>query len=289
MKKRMLLLMTGAIVALASCSQADEMSMQPQEEGQLATFTIEAPATTRATVNNLTRYIVEAYEGTSATDAPVAREESGTPSLTLTLKKNTEYTFLFWADGGTAKTETTSGSGYWNTDDLKAVSITTDKKEEVGEAAYCLATTFNSKDFETNKNVTLKNATAQVNFMETGGLITDNNTLTVWYDAAIVLNVGTGKVSEIKGVFAHTFTGIEKAAKGTILATDYLLAPLGEEHLASLQIELNKETTKTISNVPFQQSYKTNIKGEYSVSDMFTFELTADDAWEGPDKEFPIN
>lgn len=284
MKKRMLLLMTGAIVALASCSQADEMPMQAQEEGQLATFTIEAPATTRAAVNNLTRYIVEAYEGSTATDAPVAREESASTSLTLTLKKNTDYTFLFWADRGTAKTEATPSSGYWNTDDLKAVTVTTGKESEVGEAAYCLATTFNSKDFEAKKNVTLKNATAQVNFVETGGLITENNTLAVRY-AGATLNVGTGKTTEATGDMTHTFTGIEKAAKDAILATDYLLAPLGEKRVVNLQITFNKETPKTVSNVPFQQSYKTNIKGEYSVFDTFAFELTADDEWGTPDKD----
>ena len=286
MKKRMLLLMTEAIVALASCSQADEMPMQPQEEGQLATFTIEAPGTTRAAVNNLTRYIVEAYEGSSATDAPVAREESASTSLTLTLKKNTDYTFLFWADRGTAKTEATPSSGYWNTDDLKAVTVTTGKESEVGEVAYCLATTFNSKDFEAKKNVTLKNATAQVNFVETDGLVTENNTLAVRYDVNNTeLNVGTGKVKDIIGFATHTFTGIEKAAKDAILATDYLLAPLGEERLLNLTITFNNEAPKDFTNVPFEQSYKTNIKGEYSVFGTFTFELTADDAWETPEKD----
>lgn len=285
MKKRMLLLMTGAIVALASCSQADEMPMQPQEEGQLATFTIEAPATTRAAVNNLTRYIVEAYEGASATGTPVAREESASTALTLTLKKNTDYTFLFWADKGTAKTDATPSSGYWNTNDLKAVTVTTGKESKTGEVAYCLATTFNSKDFEAKKNVTLKNATAQVNFVETGGLISENNTLAVKYAAGAMLNVGTSEVTETIGAITHTFTDIEKADKDAILATDYLLAPLGEKRVVNLQITFNKETPKTVSNVPFEQSYKTNIKGEYSVFGTFTFELTADDAWETPEKD----
>ena len=119
--------------------------------------------------HRLNRYIVEAYEGSPATGTPAARVEAATGTLTLGLKKNTEYTFLFWADKGTAKTGNSASSGYWNTDDLKAVTITSGKESTAGEAAYCFAKTFNSADFEANKAVTLKNATAQVCFIETAG------------------------------------------------------------------------------------------------------------------------
>lgn len=71
MKKSILSLIAGAIVALASCSQSDEMPGQPQEGEQLATFTIQTPVMTR-TAGKLGRYIVEAYEGNTATGTPVA-------------------------------------------------------------------------------------------------------------------------------------------------------------------------------------------------------------------------
>ena len=129
MKKSILSLIAGAIVALASCSQSDDMPGQPQEGVQTATFTIRTPAATRGTVTGLNRYIVEAYEGSPATGTPAARVEAATGTLTLGLKKNTEYTFLFWADKGTAKTGNSASSGYWNTDDLKAVTNT--KKTEL--------------------------------------------------------------------------------------------------------------------------------------------------------------
>lgn len=95
MKKSILSLIAGAIVALASCSQSDDMPGQPQEGVQTATFTIRTPAATRGTVTGLNRYIVEAYEGSPATGTPAARVEAATGTLTLGLKKNTEYTFLF--------------------------------------------------------------------------------------------------------------------------------------------------------------------------------------------------
>lgn len=289
MKKSILSLIAGAIVALASCSQSDDMPGQPQEGVQTATFTIQTPAVTRGAVAGLTRYIVEAYEGSTATGTPAARVEEATGTLTLGLKKNTEYTFLFWADKGTAKTEGAASSGYWNTDDLKAVSITSGKESTAGEAAYCFAKTFNSADFEANQTVTLKNATAQVCFIETAGLSATENKLKVTYSAGGTLNVGTGSVTEVGGAVTHTFTNIGQAAANATLATDYILAPKDEDKVLNLTIQLNTEAPKTIPNAPFRQCFSTHIKGEYSTLSRFTFSVTADDGWDGTNevKELP--
>ena len=289
MKKSILSLIAGAIVALASCSQSDDMPGQPQEGVQTATFTIQTPATTRGAVTGLSRYIVEAYEGSTATGTPAARVEEATGTLTLGLKKNTEYTFLFWADKGTAKNGGTASSGYWNTDDLKAVKITSGKESTAGEAAYCFAQTFNSADFEANKAVALKNATAQVCFIEAAGLSAADNTLEVTYSAGGTLNVGTGSVTDVGGAITHTFTSTGQVAANEILATDYILAPTGEDKVLNLTIQLNTEAPKSIPNVPFRQCFITNIKGEYSSLGRFTFTVTADDGWDGTNevKELP--
>lgn len=281
MKKSILSLIAGAVVALASCSQSDEMPGQPQEGVQTATFTIQTPATTRSAVTGLSRYIVEAYEGTTATGTPAARVEAATGTLTLGLKKNTEYTFLFWADKGTAKTGSAAGSGYWNTDNLKAVSITPGKESTAGEAAYCLARTFSSANFEANKAVTLKNATAQVCFVETAGLSAADNKLKVTYSAGGTLNVGTGSVTDVAEAVTHTFTNIGQVTANATLATDYILAPKGEDRVLNLTIQLNTEDPKSITNVPFRQCFSTHIKGEYSSLGQFTFTVTADNEWEG--------
>lgn len=290
MKKSILSLIAGAIVALASCSQTDEMPGQPQEGEQLATFTIQTPAVTRADVAGLSRYIVEVYEGTTATGTFAERVEDSAGTLIVHLKKNTDYTFLFWADKGTAKDESAgrASSGYWNTDDLKAVTVTSSKKSDKGEAAYCLVKTFNSKDFTANGTVVLKNATAQVNFVESSGLLSTNNTLAVTYAAGATLNVGTGKVTEVSGAITHTFTGIGQVSANTTLATDYILAPKGEQMVRDLTLKLNTEDPKSVTNVPFEQRFITNIKGEYSSLGQFTFTITADDTWETPDNEYSL-
>ena len=286
MKKSILSLIAGAIVALASCSQSDDMPGQPQEGVQTATFTIRTPAVTRTTVTGLTRYIVEAYEGSTATGTPAARVEAATGTLTLGLKKDTEYTFLFWADKGTAETGGTTSSGYWDTKDLKAVAITPGKESTAGEAAYCLTRTFNSADFEANKAVALKNATAQVCFIETAGLSAADNTLKVTYPAGGKLNVGTGSVTDVAGAITHTFTNIGQATANTTLATDYILAPKDEDRVFDLTIQFNSESSKTIPNAPFRQCFITNIKGEYSTLGRFTFSVTANDTWKDPDKDY---
>ena len=289
MKKSILSLIAGAIVALASCSQSDDMPGQPQEGVQTATFTIQTPAATRATVTGLSRYIVEAYEGSTATGTPATRVEAATGTLTLGLKKNTEYTFLFWADKGTAKTEGTTSSGYWNTNDLKAVTITSGQESTAGEAAYCFAQTFNSANFETSQTVILKNATAQVCFIEAAGLSAADNTLEVTYPTGGKLNVGTGSVTDVAGTITHTFTNIGQATANTTLATDYILAPKDEDRVLNLTIQLNTEAPKTIPNAPFRQCFSTHIKGEYSSFGQFTFTIDANDDWDGTKevKELP--
>lgn len=291
MKKSILSLIAGAIVALASCSQSDEMPGQPQEGEQLATFTIQTPPTTRTDVSGLSRYIVEAYEGSSATGTPAARVEADNGTLTLGLKKDTDYTFLFWADKGTAKDESAgrASSGYWNTDDLKAVTVTFGRESVKGEVAYCLVKTFNSKDFAANGTVVLKNATAQVNFVESSGLLSTDNTLAVTYAAGATLNVGTGKVTEVSGAITHTFTGIGTVSADATLATDYILAPKGEQMVRDLTLKLNTEDPKSVTNVPFEQCFITNIKGEYSSLGQFTFTITADDTWGTPDNNYDLS
>ena len=290
MNKRIFSLIIGTIVALSSCSQSDELPTLPQGGEQSTTFTVEAPPSTRATVTGLTRYIVEAYEGKNLTATPV-RVESANGTLTLVLKKETDYTFLFWADKGIAATETVASSGYWNTADLKAVAVTDVKKNDIGEAAYCLTVSFNSEDFETNKAVVLKNATAQVNFVEAAGLTAENNTLVVKYAAGTTLNVATGKVTEVAGKVTHTFTDIAKAAANVPLATDYVLAPQGEQNVVNLKAQFNAEPEKAIDNVPFQQNYRTNIKGEYSnlYTSVFTISNEVDDYTEEDFSPEPAN
>lgn len=287
MKKSILTLMLGTIIGLASCSQSDEMLTEAQGGEQIVAFTVQTPAVTRAAVEGtkLTRYIVEAYENNNlGDDATPQRVESSTGTLQLTLKKNTEYTFVFWADGGTPKTGTTATKGYWNAASLRNVSANTEK---IGEPAYCATKQFNSKNFAANTAITLTNATAQVNFVETKGLAGTSNTLKVTYGRRKTINIATGAEAGYTFGNTYTYTISSIIAANAVMATDYILAPKNEQTTLEVKVQLNSEAERTISNVPFQMGYKTNIKGEYSNMYASTFTVSNEVAdYTTDDKEF---
>lgn len=259
MKKILFLSMLAAVVGFASCNKSDDGLQQNTDGDVQATFSVQSPAS-RATVTGLTRYIVEAYEGKDLAATP-QRIESATGALTLTLKKNTEYTFVFWADKGTANTAIATSGDYYDATTLLDVKVNSAAYNTTATPAYCLAVSFNSKDFESNKSVVLKNATAQINFVETAGLVDATNTLTVKYSSGGKLNVATGKITELGNEISRTYTNV---GENNTLVTDYILAPLGDQRLLDLKVALDSEPAKEIYNVPLQQNYKTNIKGEYS-------------------------
>lgn len=290
MKKSIFSLMAGVIIALTSCSQSDEMLTEAQGGEQIVAFTVQTPAVTRAAVEGtkLTRYIVEAYENNNlGEDVTPLRAESSIGSLQLTLKKNTEYTFVFWADGGTAKTETTATDGYWNAASLRSVFVK--KLNQIGEPAYYAKKQFNSKDFAANTAITLTNATAQVNFVETKGLAGTDNTLKVTYTGtgALKINIATGEEESYMGPSTCTHTISGTIAANAVMATDYILVPQNEQKLINVKVQLNSEAERTISNVPFQMGYKTNIKGEYSNMYASTFTVSNEvEDYTTDDKEF---
>lgn len=256
-------------VALASCSKSNEgHSASPQGDVTQATFHIESPATRSATPN-LTRYIIEAYEDTDLTATP-QRVEGITGNLTLTLKRSTEYTFLFWADGGT------TSASYYDASDLRAVRVRPTNLTQPGQRAYCFATSFNSNDFERNREVKLRNAVAEVNFIETKGLATPDNTLKAIYPTNLKFNVADGKATEVaKEAVTHTFTNIDGQTKGSIIATDYVFASQSEKTLTNIKVQVNAEPQKKINNVPMRCNFKTNIRGEYG--DMYALTFTISD------------
>lgn len=286
MKKALFFSMLGALAALSSCGQPDDsLQRPPQSDLTQATFEVEPP-NTRATVRGLTRYIVEAYEDRDLEATPL-REESATGTVTLILKKDTEYIFLFWADYGIAKTEEVESSGYYNTADLKEVSVTPAKLGSVGERAFYSAVSFNSRDFEENRFVVLKNAVAEVNLVETGGLVTADNTVKITYPVSHIFNVNTGVTTEVAIPMTHTFTGITKVSAETTIATDYIFALQGEKAVVDIDLQFNAESVKKLTNVPFQCNYRTNIKGGYSNMYMSTFTISSEvDEWADHENSF---
>lgn len=261
MKKTLFLLMLSVALALTSCGKSEDVT-QPSGGSTLnATFNV-CPPTTRAEVSGLTRYIVEAYEGANLT-APPQRVESASGLLTLTLKKNTNYTFLFWADKGTVADGTTLSGGNYDASDLKAVKPAAATVSNAGEQAYCLSVTFNSDDFAANASQVLKNAVASINLVQSGtGIVTTGNTVKITYANLGTFNVADGTITANSTATPVTRTFTVSATTGTI-AKDYVLSGTTKE-LVNLTVQFNDEPAKTITNVPVQTNYRTNITGEFS-------------------------
>lgn len=269
MKNTLPLLMLFAMIVLPSCDKSGDVhSTSPEGDVMQASFRIESPAT-RSTVSDLSRYIIEAYENRDLDAAP-QRIEGSTGSLTLTLQKNTDYTFLFWADYGTAR------ESYYDASDLRAVTVHPANRNLAGERAYCFATSFNSHDFDKNRDVKLGNAVAEVNFIETAGLSTTRNTFRVSYPSSQTFNVADGKITDATTeAMTHTFTNINSLVSGRIIATDYLLTSRDQKTLTHIQAQINDEPQKKINNVPLQCNFRTNIRGEYS--NMYALNFTISD------------
>lgn len=275
MKKILYTLIAGAM-ALASCSNNDDaIGIDPSNATTVFTLGVDDAITRATTTIAPARYVMEVWseDGTTAEnvfeDGTKNRAEITTGnSFTVVLDQTKAYTCLFWADDNTAYDATT----------LKAIALKAE--QEVTEAYHAKATV------PTGKNpaitVSLKRAVAKVTLTETGTLEAGKN-LTATYAQLPQFSVLDGQAMGTPEDNAYTATLAADALTGQV-AQFYLLATT-EQSLTDFSFVYSDEAPKTVSNVPVQQNYVTNIKGSYSSLGSFTFEIKADDAWGTPDNE----
>lgn len=275
MKKILYTLIAGAM-ALASCSNNDDaIGIDPSNATTVFTLGVDDAITRATTTIAPARYVMEVWseDGTTAEnvfeDGTKNRAEITTGnSFTVVLDQTKAYTCLFWADDNTAYDATT----------LKAIALKAG--QEVTEAYHAKATV------PTGKNpaitVSLKRAVAKVTLTETGTLEAGKN-LTATYAQLPQFSVLDGQAMGTPEDNTYTATLAADALTGQV-AQFYLLATT-EQSLTNFSFVYNDEAPKTVSNVPVQQNYVTNIKGSYSSLGSFTFEIKADDAWGTPDNE----
>lgn len=291
MKCKYLLTLVGITAMLAGCNKEETWQL----DNRLATtksFTVNVDdgVNTRA-ASVPTRYVMEVYKGTETT--PVSHTEQATGVFENVLLDNGEtYTALFWADYGvpTAAGGTPAATNEYDVADLKAAKVAkqptmTAFAGTTGE--FTVGTT--AEDVYTS--VTLTHAVAMVNFVQTEALTSAANTLTVKYPKSYSLNVADGAVTEIAGEVTHTFAYSDKTA-GT-LGTSYIIAATTSDAqpaktLFDITATMNGETPKTISNVPFERRYRTNISGAYSNKQETALTVTCEADWGTPDNDQPF-
>ncbi len=272
--KKFLIWMLGLVTMLSSCSEAVDMLIEGNG-GQQVTFSLSADGLeqTRATADGL-RYVMAIYDETG-TNKVVAETVFDQSTFSVRLDQG-KYTCLFWADYGSAN---------YNATNLKSV-VLQDAATEV-EAFYAKQG-ITVTDGGTI-NVTLSRAVAKVALNETDRLVAGS--ITVTYNGFKDFNVSTGN-----GINSGTLTktiSFANVIEGTVanptkVGEFLLLANSGENYLSDFKVKYNSEAEKTITNVPVQANYVTNINGKFSVNVSQSFSISINDTWADTNKEVGI-
>ena len=201
-------------------------------------------------------------------------------SLQMTLVKKQQYYIAFWAQ--------CKGTGYYNTDNLQAVTINYDavKANEPKMDAFAQLVELNLKkyaaDSRLNENVLLYRAVAQINFgqekmdrIDAMDVSESSISLTGVPDKLNILlagnNIGSSKAfsGSVDVVYKANETINEKldiAGKDyDYLATAYVFAPNKRtltNASATFKLTNGYSTSVSVPNVPFQHNYRTNILGD---------------------------
>ena len=268
--KKILSLMLGIVAMFASCSQSEELLTEGNNAKEV-TFSLTADSQVQTRATGSLRYLMAIYDESGENEV-VATTEFGSSTFAVRLDPG-KYTCLFWAD---------YGSGNYNASDLKSV-VLQDGATEV-EAFYAKQG-ITVTDGGT-VNVTLSRAVAKVVLKETDRL--EAGSITVSYDGFKGFDV-----SQQAGILPATLTQTlpiasvltGSATAPTEVGSFLLLANPDERVLSDFRVQYNSEAENTVTNVPVQANYVTNINGKFSVNVAQQFSITIDDIWVASEKE----
>ena len=268
--KKILSLMMGIAAMFASCSQSEELTAENNSAKEV-TFSLTADNGVQTRAAGTLRYVMAIYDESGQTEVlPATEFSSSTFAVRLDPGK---YTCLFWAD---------YGSTNYNATNLKSVALQ-DAAPEV-EAFYAKQG-ITVTDGGTI-NVTLSRAVAKVTLNETDRLVAGS--IKVTYDGFKGFDVSSGNGINSATLtqtlpIATTITGT--VANPTKVGEFLLLTNADERVLSDFRVQYNSEAEKTISNVPVQANYVTNINGKFSVNVNQPFNISINDVWATTDKE----
>lgn len=248
-------------------------------------------------------------------------------TVTVTLVKGQTYDFVFWADS--------KGTNYY-TVDLENKNVTVNygglaANNKYRDAWYATLEGYKVTDSNLNQNITLRRAVAQINVgtldydkAVTAGVTVTKSEVTV-KGVANVLDLFTGKTEgNVDVTFAaaalpmntlpagentlSVFRGADQATEYEYLSLNYVLvadnsADGTEKGLVTFVVDFYEDGNDQpvnnpieINNVPVRRNYRTNIISENVLTDMSTFSIVIDPAFDGefdPEgndwKEYPYN
>ena len=253
--KKTILLMLGMAAMLASCSQ-DELDTAQGAGTAVITATVDDGIATRSTYEqddvDITRCLLEVRDAEGNLVGKQHEMTEGTDdTFTFTVRgldPDETYTYLFWADNGSAYTAT----------DLTAVTMVDEKEAE----ALAFSGTTTGKPGEIS--ATLTHAVAKVTLKTTGTLYKDDKVKAEISGAAKTLNVLKGEASG-EQAYDYETTVPEDVTAGEVM-TFYVPAS-AEGQVADMTITYNsKETGKSpsrdVTNVPLRANYRTLVSGD---------------------------
>ena len=274
--KRILYIIMCVTALLTGCTEEidtmregmSEVTLTLATDSQYANET-EPMAKTRSAIT-MNRYVMEIYTDEACTEkanlfnnGTTHRKQQTTPDFSLTLDRSKTYYCLFWADDG-------SNLSY-RVSNLKNVSI--------GYPTILATLAYAGKTVISNNSgtltVTLRRAVAQVVLKDLNG-VEAGKTLQLSYPQSANFNVATGKVSGTNYMSPTTTTTATTA--GGEITHFYMLAPREEKAEFELKFKYAEQNWQTISNIPLQANYTTNVTGHYKVvpDEMkFTIDLTS--------------
>lgn len=260
MKQKIPTLMLGIASMLASCSQNDEVLQSDNNTGKLQTVTITATLedgmTTRATPNTsetdatVTRCFMEVVEnGTTIERQSV--EGSGSFSFSTYLEPRGNYTFYFWADGGSSYYTVNGGLDNITLPDGTAPSI-----------AYRGETSWKNGN-STNMDVMLTHAVAKVS-LRTTTTIYQAQTVSMTVPSYTVYNARTGSTTgENPTDFDYTFSGDVPGTseESGFVCSAYSLVPTGGTTW-DIDLRYASQPERTQTSVPVAPNQNTSLVGD---------------------------
>lgn len=257
----------------ASCSHSDELLIGGKDAKEV-TFSLTADGVEQTRAGEALRYVMAIYDETE-TNVVLAETEFTTSSFAVRLDPG-NYTCLFWAD---------YGSENYDAANLKSVAL---KDDATNAEAFFAKQGITVADGGA-VSVTLHRAVAKVVLKETDQL--EPGSVTMTYAGYKGFDVSAGNAIN-EASFTRTFT-IANVIEASVaspaeVGSVLMLANPAERVLQDFKVKYNDEAEKTITNVPVQANYVTNINGKYSVNVAQPFTIIVDDIWATPENEYDM-
>lgn len=309
---------TFAIAAMAVLAGACAKEQVASGDGETVemTFNVDVPETTITTKGlsdaaQVDELVFQVFL-TGTKDENKHYENKPVPELTqvvpvvdkkatvkVNLVKGQKYSYAFWAQS--------KGTGYYDTSDLRAVKMNTDKvkaNDPEMDAFYGFREG-NTASKSYSERIPLYRALAQVNF---GAKTLDRSDALQATASSVTLSKvpdifhpfwKTSETSEGKGEITYANNGVvsgEKLAIGDktnkteydYLATAYVFANKENDKIlidasATITLSNGRTTTIAVPNAPIQVNYRTNILGDLLNVDG-VWNITVDEEFKGGDK-----